>query len=69
MKNSMVMGVGFNRDEDRDYWGEQDRVVRIHDDEDEGGIFFSFEMGKAEDDTVTLSFDRREFLSKLLRKE
>ena len=67
----MVGSIDFNYDDDKKEFGmNMQRIVDISAYVDENGIpkiGISFELGRKEDDTVTLSIDAEEFMQKVSR--
>ena len=65
----MVGSIDFNYDNDKKEFGiNLQRIVSISayiDDEGIPKISISFELGRKEDDTVTLSIDAEEFMQKI----
>ena len=67
----MIGSIDFNYQDDKKEFGEtMQRIVGLSASVDEEGIpkiNISFELGRKEDDTVTLSIDAEEFMQKISR--
>ena len=64
MRESIVAEIGFNRDDDDKDYGAGERIVHLQD--EDNFMKFHFNLGRRSDDTITLTFNRQELLSKLL---
>ena len=67
---SIVGEVSLNYDKDKKEFGEQPRQVLIHSSVNEEGtsvITINFNLGRQEDDDMSLTFDTEEFVQKLVR--
>lgn len=67
---SIEAEVGFNYDDDGKEFGQGPRTVIISSsiDEDNTSIInLSFDLGRKEDDDITLTFEAEEFMQKLIR--
>jgi len=64
----IVVELDFNYPEDSTEFGGNDRVMRLNrfpDSEEGEKVALSFELGRKEDDTITLSLPYSELLAKL----
>jgi len=62
-KVELIGDVDFNRDDDGEEFGCQRRIIDINN--EEGNVTLSFELGRKEDDVMTISFYLTEFLLKV----
>ena len=64
----IVAEVGFNYDDDKREFGEQDKIINLYHMSNEDGqemLTMVFKLGRKEDDTMNLSLPYREFISKI----
>ncbi len=56
---NIIAEIDFNRDDDAKEYSPDNRIVRIyrHKEDVLNKVSISFELGRRDDDTVTLSFD------------
>lgn len=67
---SIEAEVGFNYDDDKKEFSEKPRNATLISSIDEDGqskVSISFDLGRKEDDDITLTFDTEEFVQKLVR--
>ena len=61
----LVADIDFNRNDDKEEFGTDDKVVRVcrFREPDKHRVGFSFELGRREDDTLNLTFELAELLT------
>lgn len=61
----LVGEVGYNRDDDRKEFGDGDRVVRVYrfKENERPCVCLSFELGRKDDDTLSLTLELGELLT------
>lgn len=64
----IIAEISFNRDDDKDEFGEGNRIIRVCLSEDKREVYFSLELGRREDDTINLSFNLEWLFILLIRK-
>lgn len=67
----IIADIGFNRDIDVKEFGAGDRIVRISRFEEDGGhkVSLAFELGQADDDTLSLTLGLAELLLAIIETE
>lgn len=67
----LIADIGFNRNDDKEEYGTEDKIVRVcrFKEEEQHKIGVSFELGRKKDDTLNLTFDLAELLTAIVSCE